>query len=197
MEEEAVRYDNPRYREWWAEPDGIRRDRDRYRRAWEVIRANPVPYAGVMLRRVAAMLHYGAGDAPTVALPGIPARPDRVEEVGSSRSHNLARRPSDDLFLLPGRAALPLRPLIAGLQTVLVHSLLPLVALGTVVLVRREWRRAAFLLAIPLYYLVSQSFFILERRVVTPMHYGLFVAAAGGGLLLWDLAATRLRPRTA
>jgi hypothetical protein len=187
MEEEAERYGNPRYREWWAEPDGIWRDRDRYRRAREVIRANPGLYSRVMLRRMAAMLHYGSGDAPTVALPGIPARPDRAEDAdGASRAHSLDRRPSDDLWLVPGRLASPLRPLVAGLQTVLVHALLPLVVLGTVVLVGRDWRRAALILAIPLYYLLSESFFIYEWRVVTPMHYGLLVAAAAGALALWD-----------
>ena len=30
-EEEAVRYGDPRYRDWWAEPDGILRDNDRVR----------------------------------------------------------------------------------------------------------------------------------------------------------------------
>jgi hypothetical protein len=45
MAEEAERYDNPRYREWWAEPDGIFRDRERYRRARAVIRAHPLLYA--------------------------------------------------------------------------------------------------------------------------------------------------------
>jgi len=194
MEEEAVRYGNPRYREWWAEPDGIWRDRDRFRRAREVIRAHPVLYARVMVGRMTAMLHYGSGEAPTVAGSDIPPRPDRAEdEEGSSRSHDLERRPSDDLLLLPGRAAWPLEPLVVGLQAVLVHALLPLVVLGTVVLWGRDWRRTALLLAIPVYYLLSESFFIFEWRVVTPMHYGLFVAAATGGLLLWDVAAARLR----
>ena len=190
MEEEAVRYGNPRYREWWAEPDGIWRDRDRYRRAREVIRAHPVLYARVMLGRMAAMLHYGSGDAPTVALPEVEPRPDRGEdEEGGARPHDLGRRLSDTVFLLPGRAAAPLRPVVAGLQTVLAYALLPLVALGALVLSTRDLRRAALLLAIPLYYLLSESFFIYEWRVVTPMHYGLFVAAAAGSLQLIRLGS--------
>jgi 4-amino-4-deoxy-L-arabinose transferase-like glycosyltransferase len=195
MEEEAVRYANPRYREWWAEPDGIWRDRDRYRRAREVISADPVRYARVMLGRIGAMLHYGSGEAPTVAFAGIPEREDRQDGEAGSRRRDLGRTPTDERYLVPGRAAAPLRPLVAVLQAVLLAVLSPLVAVGTWVLVRRDWRKAALLLAIPLYYLLSESFFIYEWRVVAPMHYGLFVAAAAGALVLVDGVARRLRRR--
>jgi hypothetical protein len=171
MEEEAVRYANPRYREWWAEPDGIWRDRDRYQRAREVIRANKALYGRVILRRMGAMLDYGSGEAPTVALRGVSDSPERPDDVDSGRTHDLARRASDDVFLAPGRVAGPLRPLVVG----------------TAILVRRDWRRTTLLLAISAYYLLSEGFFIFEWRVVMPMHYGLFVAAAAGMLLLWDL----------
>jgi hypothetical protein len=198
MDEEAVRYGNPRYREWWAEPDGIWRDRDRYRRAREVILANPLLYARVMIGRMWAMLHYGSGEAPTVALEGIPPRESTPEDgEAAARPRDLTRRPSDLVYLVPGRAAAPLRPLVAGAQALLLQALLPFVVVGVVTLVRRDWRRAALLLAVPLYYLLSESFFIFEWRVVTPMHYGLFVAAAGGALLAWDAAAGRLRRRRA
>lgn len=186
MEEEAVRYANPRYREWWAEPDGIWRDRDRYRRAREVIRAHPWRYLGVMLGRMRAMLHYGSGEAPTVMLQGSPSRPDLEEEGGVPRRYPLARVPVDSVYLVPGRWLEPLRPLIGWLQRLLAQALLPLVVLGAAVLARRDWRRALLLLAIPSYYLFSESFFIYEWRVVTPMHYGLFVAAAVGVVAAWD-----------
>ena len=196
MEEEAVRYGNPRYRAWWAEPDGIWRDRDRYRRAREVIRANPGRYGRVMVGRMWSMLHYGSGEAPTLSQQ-MPGRREGQEEGDTGgRTHDLARRPSDDLFLAPGRAVAALRPVIGRLQGALAQLLLPLVLLGTVALVRADWRRAMLLLSVSLYYLVSESFFILEWRVVTPMHYGLFVAAAAAVMLLWD-GATRLRPRRA
>lgn len=198
MEDEVVRYGNPRYREWWAEPDGIWRDRDRYRRAREVILANPGRYARVMLGRMWAMVHYASGEAPTVALEALPSR-----VVGGDDGEPAARRPdperhpSDARYLAPGRAAAPLRPLVAAAQAVLLPVLLPLVTLGVAVLVRRDARRAALLLAIPVYYLLTESFFIFEWRVVTPMHYGLFVAAATGALALWDRAAGwRERPRS-
>lgn len=157
-EEEAVRYANPRYRDWWAEPDGILRDNDRYGRAMEVIRANPGRFARVMLGRMGEMLKYAAAEAPTV-LGAPPALAD------ASR------------FLAPGRAAAPVRAPLGGLQSVLSYLLLPLVVLGAAWLAWQDWRRTSLLLAISAYYLLSESPFIYEWRVVAPMHYGLFAAA--------------------
>jgi hypothetical protein len=133
-----------------------------------------------------AMLDYGSGEAPTVALRGVSDSPERPDDVDSGRTHDLARRASDDVFLAPGRVAGPLRLPVAWLQAALAF-LLPLLLVGTAILLRRDWRRTTLLLAISAYYLLSEGFFIFEWRVVMPMHYGLFVAAAAGMLLLWDL----------
>jgi hypothetical protein len=170
-EEEAIRYGNPCYRDWWAEPDGILRDNDRYRRALEVIRANPGRFARVMLGRMGEMLNYAAAEAPTVLrVPPSLAEADRAGTrttafVEASR------------FLVPGRAAGPLRAPLGPLQTALSFVLLPLVVLGAAWLAFQDWRRAALMLSIPAYYLLSESPFIYEWRVVAPMHYGLFAAA--------------------
>jgi hypothetical protein len=175
-EEEAVRYDDPRYRDWWAEPDGIWRDNDRYRRALEVIRANPGRYARVMLGRMGDMLNYASAEAPLV-LDQAPTLPELQPTL--ARREAAPRTPRGEARLLaPGRAAAPLRPLVAALQTVLGVVLLPLVIVGTLALAWRDWRRALLLLAVSLYYLLSESPFIYEWRVVAPMHYGLFAAAA-------------------
>jgi hypothetical protein len=175
-EEEAVRYDRPDYRDWWAEPDGIWRDDDRYRRALEVIRANPGRYARVMLGRMGEMLDYGSGEAPSV-LRDAPAPPS-FERTMPTRP-GVPPTPQDEgRFLAPGRLAALLRPLVAALQPLLCAVLLPLVIAGTIGLAWREWRRALLLLAVSLYYLLSESPFIYEWRVVAPMHYGLFAAAA-------------------
>jgi Dolichyl-phosphate-mannose-protein mannosyltransferase len=169
-EEEAIRYGNPRYRDWWAEPDGILRDNDRYRRAMEVIRAHPGRFAGVMLGRMGEMLNYPAAEAPTVRR----AAPAIVDDPGSKRT---SAREEAERFLAPGRAAAPLRTPLGALQWALSFVLLPLVVLGTAWLAWRDWRRAALLLSISAYYLLSESPFIYEWRVVAPMHYGLFAAA--------------------
>jgi len=60
------------------------------------------------------------------------------------------------------------------------------------VLAWRDGRRALLLLSVSLYYLLSESFFIYEWRVVAPMHYGLFAAAAAALVLLMR-TASRLR----
>lgn len=175
MDEEAERYGNPRYRKWWAEPDGIWRDRERYRRAREVIRDNPGRYARLMLRRMGEMVHYGSGEAPRVG-DVLPARggPDDGEPEDV---HDLARRPSDERVLAVGRWVAPLRPVVRVLQAGLVVALLPLVLVGLAVLAWTTPRTTILLAGIPAYYLLTESMFLLEWRVVTPMHYGLFVAA--------------------
>jgi hypothetical protein len=48
---------------------------------------------------------------------------------------------------------------------------------GSALLFFVRWRAALLLLAVPIYYLLTESCFLLEWRVVVPMHYGLFVAA--------------------
>jgi hypothetical protein len=175
-EEEAIRYGEPRYLGWWAEPDGIWRDHDRYRRALAVIRANPGRYARLMLRRMGEMLDYASGDAPLVSARA-PAPPSFERSV--RWRPGVPRTPRDEgRFLAPGQAAAPLRPAIAALQRLLCLVLLPLVALGTLLLARHDWRSALLLLSVSLYYLLSESPFIYEWRVVAPMHYGLFAAAA-------------------
>src|SRR5262245_24348021 len=170
-EEEAIRYDNPRYRDWWAEPDGIQRDNDRYRRAVEVIRANPGRFAGVMLGRMGEMLNYAAAEAPTV----LRVPPAIVDDDPAAK--RASAREQAERFLAPGRAAAPLRAPLGGLQAALSFVLLPLVVVGTAWLAWQDWRRTALLLSVSAYYLLSESPFIYEWRVVAPMHYGLFAAA--------------------
>ena len=188
-EEEAVRYDRPDYRDWWAEPDGIWRDNDRYRRSVEVIRANPGRYARVMLGRMGEMLNYASGEAPLV-LREAPAPPSFG---GGMRGRDGAPAPPLDegRFLAPGRLTAPLRPLVAALQPLLCAVLLPLVVAGALALAWRDWRRALLLLAVSLYYLLSESPFIYEWRVVAPMHYGL-LAAAGAALVSGFSLASRI-----
>jgi hypothetical protein len=184
-EEEAERYANPRYRDWWAEPDGILRDQDRYRRALEVIRAHPGRFAGVMLRRMWEMVDYAAGVVPEV-LHDAPPLPSRSSGPGGARDDEASR------WLAPGRAAAPLRPPLAWTQRLLGLVLLPLVLVGATLLARRDWRRTALLLGVSFYYLLSESAFIYEWRVVAPMHYGLF-AAAGAALAAAGALLGRLR----
>jgi hypothetical protein len=174
-EEESIRYGDPRYSNWWAQPDGIKRDQDRYRRALEVIRANPGRVAAVMLGRMGEMLNYAGAEAPAVQRAPPAAVADASSQAGSER------------FLAAGRAARPLRPALALVQPALTFVLLPIVAAGVFLLFARDWRRALLLLSVPAYYLLSESPFIYEWRVVAPMHYGLFGAAGVAIAAAWGL----------
>ncbi len=192
-EEESIRYGRPDYLDWWAEPDGIWRDNDRYRRALEVIRANPGSYARLMLGRMGEMLNYASGEAPSVrseapALAGF--------EASLVRRESAPPTPRDEVrFLAPGRLAAPLRPLVAALQPLLCAVLLPLVIAGAAALAWRDWRRTLLLVSVSLYYLLLESPFIYEWRVVAPMHYGLLAAAAAALVLPFELVARRVRAR--
>jgi 4-amino-4-deoxy-L-arabinose transferase-like glycosyltransferase len=181
MAEEAERYANPRYREWWAEPDGIFRDRERYRRARAVIRAHPLLYARVVAGRALEMLSYGTAGPPTLAADtaaGELLARTAADDEEDARVHDLARRPGDDRFLAVGRAATPVRPILGALQTILMPVLTPLAMLGAAILLLVCWRSALLLLGVPLYYLSTESFFLYEWRVAVPMHYALFACAA-------------------
>jgi hypothetical protein len=182
-EEEAVRYGKPAYRDWWAEPDGIWRDQDRYRRATEVIRDNPGRYARVMLGRMGEMLHYASGEAPLVE----PTAPQvRLAGAMTPRQGMPATPPDETRFLEPGLALAAMRPVVATLQPMLGVVLVALVPVGAALLLLRDSRRALLLLALPLYYLLSESPFIYEWRVVAPMHYGLAAAACAVPVLAWE-----------
>jgi len=194
MDEEAERYGDPRYREWWAEPDGIFRDRERYRRARAVIRAHPSEYARVVVSRAAAMLSYAAAGPPLLS-EGAMALVVRAEDDGpeEARTHDLARRPEDDQFLILARPIAALRPVLAAAQAVLVAVLTPLALLGACVLLVLRWRSSLLLLSLTLYYLCTESFFLYEWRVAVPMHYPLMACAAAALVLPVALAASAAR----
>ena len=156
-------------------------------------RANPGRYARVMLGRMGEMLNYASGEAPSVLREAPRAR--RASRAACARREGAPPTPRDEgRFLAPGRLAAPLRPLVAALQPLLCAVLLPLVVAGAVALAWRDWRRTLLLLSVSLYYLLSESPFIYEWRVVAPMHYGLLAAAAAALVFAVGLGA-RLRPR--
>jgi hypothetical protein len=199
-QEEAERYGNPLYGASWAEPDGLWRDRERYRRAREFIATHRLKYARAVAERMFRMVHYGSGEAPLVGRPGAPppiAIPDTDDEpAGEAADHELGRRKSDDAYLAPGRWMAPLRVPLRAVQQAMVPILLPLLVVGTAILFAVEARAAAVLLSVPAYYLATESFFLLEWRVIVPMHYALFAAAAAplAALLGWARALFASEP---
>jgi 4-amino-4-deoxy-L-arabinose transferase-like glycosyltransferase len=205
--QEAERYGDPRYGEWWASPDGIRRDRDRVHRSLAIIAAHPAWFAGAALRRAAQMLDYPGADAPPVAPRG--AVPDELldglHEPGQGRSAahlygsdllaRLRPRISSRDAVRVGRAASVLRPLVRPIQEVLTAAALPLVLLGGTALLVAAPRRALFLLVVPLYQVAFQSIVHFEFRYVLPMHACLLVLGGTASAILWGLAASALQRR--
>ena len=66
--------------------------------------------------------------------------------------------------------------------------MLGFILLGMALMFIASWRRSLFLLIVPLYHLLFQSFMHTEFRYGLPMHYFLFVFAA----VVWALILTFL-----
>ncbi|HEX8337771.1 MAG TPA: hypothetical protein VF621_13635, partial [Pyrinomonadaceae bacterium] len=158
---EASEAGRPEYAASLFEPDGIERDRRRTRRALAVIGANPVWFAGVMLRRAASMLR----------LERTPLASTAPVSEGWTRAPRLVLRAVQKLFITA--VFLPLY--LAGLW---------LLARG------RRKRELAALLTVPLYFLCFQSALHTEYRYVLAVHYLLFAVAAFALQRAW-LAARR------
>jgi Dolichyl-phosphate-mannose-protein mannosyltransferase len=177
----------PDYGQSLWNPDGIERDKYRFARGLEVVRSNPVWFAGVMLRRAIFMLRYnesGAHDWPvnTATVPVVSKAP------GS--------------FLLTRYARAVLRSLQRNLFRT--YSMLPMVLVGMALLALGGRGKALMiLLAAPVYYLCLHSAFSTEYRYVLAIHYFLFIAAAVAyyclGLAFIESARrvlTRVNPRS-
>jgi hypothetical protein len=136
------------------------------------------------------MLSYSEAGPPTLAADSAAAELlARAEDDDASdvRAHDLARRPQDERWLGPGHAAAPLRPALGALQSVMVPALTPLALLGAAIILAARWRSGLLLLALPLYYLSTESFFLYEWRVAVPMHYALFACAAAPVVAAWSV----------
>jgi 4-amino-4-deoxy-L-arabinose transferase-like glycosyltransferase len=145
---EAQAFKRPDYAKSLFTPDGPARDRARLARGFAVIRAHPVWFFGVMVRRATSMLR-------------LERTPLRLA-VGSSWAWQVFQTPLrlvQKLFITA--LFLPLALIGAGL---LVH--------------RRQWQRLAILLVVPFYYFCTQSALHTEYRYVLVIHYFLFVLAA-------------------
>jgi hypothetical protein len=93
------------------------------------------------------------------------------------------------------------RPIIRGIQKNLYTTgrMVPLIIIGVVLLaIARRGRALAILLAVPLYYMCTQSALHTEYRYILPMHYFLFIIASVTlgcfGLAIWK--ATKQSVRT-
>lgn len=192
--QEVAEYDDPRYADSWASPDGIKRDRDRLRRSLDVIAEHPVWYVGAVFRRMGEMLKDTA-DAPLV----FRSTDTKLKEALSiSRSaatqsgRELDKRNDPQLetidrsALAIGRSISWLRPPARALQRVTKETGLLFIVAGLAVLLIGSRRRAVVILTVPLYYFLFQSVMHTEFRYTLAMRYFLFVFAA----IIWTLLVT-------
>lgn len=145
---EAETYQRPEYANSLFTPDGPVRDRARMSRGFAVIRAHPIWFGTVMLRRAVSMLK----------LERTPLRLDTASSVSSPI------------------VEWPLRTIQRWFITVLFLPL-SLLGAGFLIF-RKHLRELAILLTVPAYYFCVQSALHTEYRYVLVLHYFLFVLAA-------------------
>jgi hypothetical protein len=198
--QEIALYDDPRYGESWASPDGIKRDRDRVRRSLDIIAEHPVWYIGTMVGRMGGMLKDTA-DAPLV----FRSTDTKLKEALSiSRAGDQTRRKLDKRndpqvetidrsALTIGQSISWMRPLARAFQRVTKETGLLFILAGLAILLIGSRRRALVILIVPLYYFLFQSVMHTEFRYTLAMRYFLFVFAAIVWTLLLTIAVTGLR----
>jgi hypothetical protein len=197
---EIALYDDPRYGESWASPDGIKRDRDRVRRSLDIIAEHPVWYIGTMVGRMGEMLKDTA-HAPLV----FRSTDTKLKEALSiSRAGDQTRRKLDKRndpqvetidrsALTIGKSISWMRPPARAFQRVTKETGLLFILAGLAILLIGSRRRALVILIVPLYYFLFQSVMHTEFRYTLAMRYFLFVFAAIVWTLLLTLAVTGLR----
>jgi hypothetical protein len=190
-QQEAILYGKPRYAGSPYSPDGISRDRDRTKKSLRIIAEHPFWYAGVMLDRMRDMLKYSAYAQLVQRIPNAHERTEPVrpqwEDIASAPS---ALAFADRIWWLRR----PVRALQRGVK----ETMLLFVLIGAALLSAATWRRSLFLVLVPLYYLLFQSFLHTEFRYTLPMHYFLFIFAAMVWVLLGAMLAKvlgRIFPR--
>jgi hypothetical protein len=142
----------------------------------------------VVAGRALAMLSYAAPGPPRLSADAAAELRSRTEDddAGEAREHDLARRPADERWLFPGRVAAAFRPVLGAAQSLIVPALTSLALLGAAIILAARWRSGLLLLALALYYLATESFFLYEWRVAVPMHYALFACAAAPLVAAWS-----------
>ena len=190
---EVALYNNPRYGESWASPDGIKRDRERVRRSLEVIAEHPVWYLGAVFERMAEMLKDSA-HAPLVFRSTDTKLKDALEHSRSERQLAGERnKPKDAQIevidrsaLTIGRSISSLRPPARAFQRVTKETALFFALTGLAVMLVASLRRTLVILIVPLYYLLFQSVMHTEFRYTLAMRYFLLSLAA----IMWTLVLT-------
>jgi len=149
MKQEAELHNRPDYKLTLFGPDAIQRDRERVARGFAVIRAHPMWFLTVMVRRAGSMW-----------------RLERAPLMSSTNASGVGTTLA--VLVIGGIQKLFITAII-----------LPLVIAGLILLtLRRQSNVLAILLAVPVYYFCVQSVLHTEYRYVLTIHYFLFIIAA-------------------
>lgn len=154
-------------------PDGPQRDRARAGKAMAVIRAHPLWYAGVMLKRMAGVLKFAGEPSPIYGSAGV----------------NVTSKKSLPQNLQGGVLAIFVTAL-GMIQSVLRYLALPLMLIGIAFGLKQDARMTGIILSTVLYYLVVGSILHMEIRYGLPMQAALFVFA---GLAVSRMLGLRVR----
>lgn len=157
-------------------PDGIRRDRERGQRALAIIKAHPVWYAGVMLKRSLSHLKLAGKPIPNFGYAGL--------NVTSAKCLPL------HLQFIPLSTAVNALGMI---QSVLRYTALLFMIWGVWVGLRGDFRITLLILSTVIYFLVTLAVAHSEIRYGLPMQGLLIVFQARG---LFDVV-TRIKRRRA
>jgi 4-amino-4-deoxy-L-arabinose transferase-like glycosyltransferase len=149
MKQEAETHHRTDYALTLFGPDAIRRDRERLARGFAIIRAHPIWFFTVMIRRAGSMW--------------------RLERVPLISRSNASGTGTTVAILVVGSIQ----------RLFITAIVLPLVVAGLILLtLRRQGSVLTILLAVPVYYFCVQSVLHTEYRYVLTIYYFLFVLAA-------------------
>lgn len=149
MKQEAEIHNRPDYALTLFGPDAIQRDRARLARGRAIIRAHPVWFFTVIVRRAGSMWRLERAPLISNTSASGPGTTLAVFVVGSIQ------------------------------KCFITAIILPLVVTGLILLaLKRQGSVLAILLAVPVYYFCVQSVLHTEYRYVLTLHYFLFVIAA-------------------
>jgi hypothetical protein len=146
-------------------PDGIRRDRERGQRSLAIIKAHPVWYAGVMVKRTLGHLKLAGKPAPSLGSAGVNATstkclPTRLQFIPLSTAVNA----------------------LGMIQSVIRYTAILFMLWGIWVGLRSELRITLLILSTVIYFLVTLAVGHSEIRYGLPMQ-GLLIVFQARGLL--------------
>ncbi len=168
--------------------DGIERDRARRSEALGLVAGDPVYFGSLYARRVGRLIGF------TEQLRSVPVAFRPVERRSETAAFYQAVGASEVWDSKNGSSLDHIRVLVARVQAPFrTGILLALAAIGLALTLTTGWRRAAFLLAMPVYYIGLQALMWSEFRHTLPSHIATFIFVAVAIVAALRLCLNRFR----